>query len=299
MDFMFVLFSTLRISTPLVLAANGGLFCEKSGVTNMSLEGTMLLGAFVSALATYITGSPLIGVLAALLTGLIVAAVLALAIVVIGANQIVIGIAINIFAAGFTTFMLQVLFQMQGQSPIVEQLPQIEVPYTGGQRINPLVIVALAVAAITYIVLNKTRFGLHISAVGEHPLAADTVGIKVNKTRFLAVLISGALAGIAGATLAIGDGNTFVRDMTAGRGFMALAAIIFGRFTPIGTLLACLLFGFTQSLEITLMGVSVFGQTIPSAFINMIPYVLTIIVLAGFVGQSRIPSASGKPYRKI
>lgn len=286
-----LLFSTIRLATPLLLAALGGLFSERSGIINIALEGLMLAGAFTAAAVTHFVGSPWIGLLAGIAAGVLVAAVHAVACIRFKADQVVSGTAINILMLGIPAFISGALFASTGSTP---QIPKENlIPWT------PIVLAFLVLVPLTWYVLYRTPFGLRLRAVGENPEAADAAGINVKRLRYTAVLISGALAALGGAYLSIGQSSLFTRNMTAGRGFIALAALIFGKWRPVQTMLACLLFGFTEAIAIQLQGVKMpSGDEIPNQFIQIIPYLLTIIVLAGFIGHSRAPRALGIPYEK-
>ena len=286
-----LIFSTIRLATPLILAALGGLFSERSGVINIALEGMMLAGAFTAAAVTYATGSPWVGLVAAIAAGILVALIHAVACIRYKADQVVVGTAINIMMIGLPGFLSGALFLSSGSTPPL--------------RIDQLIPRAPIVAAfvfvpITWYVLYRTPFGLRLRAVGENPAAADAAGIDVSRIRYSGVLLSGALAAIGGAYLSIGQSSLFTRNMTSGRGFIALAALIFGKWRPAQTLLACLFFGFTEAITIQMQGVVKLpsGEDIPVQFIQMVPYVLTIVVLAGFIGQSRPPRALGRAYEK-
>ena len=294
--------STIRLATPLVLAALGGLFSERSGVINIALEGKMLAGAFTAAAVTYAAdtqlgmgaASPWIGLLAAMVAGLFIAAIYAMSCIKFKSDQVVSGAAINILMLGIPGFLSGALFLSSGSTPQIPKdhlLPQSPV-------IIAITILTL-VAAIWY-VLYKTPFGLRLRSVGENPEAADAAGVSVTNIRYSGVLIAGVLAGLGGAYLSIGQSSLFTRNMTAGRGFIALAALIFGKWRPVQTMLACLLFGFTEAVSIQMRGSFKLpsGEDIPVQFIEMVPYVLTIIVLAGFIGSSRPPRALGIPYQK-
>jgi general nucleoside transport system permease protein len=283
--------STLRLATPLVLAALGGLFSERAGVINIALEGIMLAGAFAAASVTYATGSPWVGLLAGIAAGVLVAAIHAVACIRYKADQVVSGTAINILMFGVPGFLSGALFLSSGSTP---QLPKEQlIPYA------PMVMAALLVP-LSWYVLYRTPFGLRLRSVGENPGAADAAGVSVASIRYAGVLLSGVLAGIGGAYLSIGQSSLFTRNMTSGRGFIALAALIFGKWRPVQTMLACLLFGFTEAVSIQMQGVVKLpsGEDIPVQFIQMVPYVLTIVVLAGFIGHSRPPRALGMPYEK-
>ena len=299
-----LIWSTIRLSTPLILAALGGLFSERSGVINIALEGMMLAGAFTAAAVTYAAGNPngglplpvtgaapFIGLAAGMAAGALIAAIHALACIRYKADQVVTGTAINILMLGLPAFLSGAFFLSSGSTP---QIPR-------GQLIPRLpMIIAFALVPITWYVLYKTPFGLRLRSVGENPEAADAAGVPVARMRYAGVLLSGVLAGIGGAYLSIGQSSLFTRNMTSGRGFIALAALIFGKWRPFQTLLACLLFGFTEAISIQMQGVVKLpsGEDIPVQFIQMVPYVLTIIVLAGFIGSSRPPQALGIPYQK-
>jgi ABC-type uncharacterized transport system permease subunit len=283
--------SMIRLTTPLLLAALGGLFSERSGIINIALEGLMLAGAFTAAAATHLAaahGYPApewIGLIAAILAGVLVAGIHALACIKYKADQVVTGTAINILFLGVPALMSGALFDSTGATP--------QIPIDKLLPIAPIII-AFAMVPITWYVLNRTPFGLRLRAVGENPEAADTAGISVARIRYTGVLLSGALAAIGGAYLSIGQSSLFTRNMTAGRGFIALAALIFGKWRPVQTMLACLLFGLAEAVAIQVQGVG----NIPVQFIQIIPYVLTIIVLAGFIGLSRAPRSLGIPYQK-
>jgi ABC-type uncharacterized transport system permease subunit len=286
-----LIFSTIRTATPLLLAALGGLYSERAGVINIALEGLMLAGAFTAAAVTHYTGSPWIGLLAGIGAGMLVAGIHALACIRFNADQVVSGTAINILMTGVPAMLSGALFLSSGSTP---QIPKDNlIPWTP-------VVLALLLVGVTWYVLYRTPFGLRLRAVGENPEAADAAGVNVERIRYSAVLLSGALAAIGGAYLSIGQSSLFTRNMTSGRGFIALAALIFGKWRPVQTMLACLLFGFTEAVSIQMQGVFKLpsGEEIPVQFISIVPYVLTIIVLAGFIGLSRAPRALGLPYQK-
>jgi simple sugar transport system permease protein len=296
-----LIWSTIRLSTPLILAALGGMFSERAGIINIALEGMMLAGAFTAAAVTYAVGNPFVGLAAGMAAGMLIAGIHAIASIRYKADQVVTGTAINILMLGLPAFLSGAFFLSSGSTP---QIPKDHlIPWT------PIVI-AFVVVPLTWYVLYKTPFGLRLRSVGENPEAADAAGVNVSRIQYCGVLLSGALAGIGGAYLSIGQSSLFTRNMTSGRGFIALAALIFGKWRPVQTLLACLLFGFTEAVSIQMQGaikLPVFfatllrqapGDDIPVQFIQMVPYLLTIIVLAGFIGSSRPPHALGIPYQK-
>jgi len=286
-----LVWSTVRLATPLILAALGGMFSERSGVINIALEGMMLAGAFTAAAVTYAAGNPFVGLAAGMAAGLAIASIHAIACIRYKADQVVTGTAINILMIGVPGFLSGAFFLSSGATPQIAK--EHLMPWT------PIVI-AFALVPITWYVLYKTPFGLRLRSVGENPEAADAAGVGVARMRYAGVLLSGLLAGIGGAYLSIGQSSLFTRNMTSGRGFIALAALIFGKWRPVQTMLACLLFGFADAVSIQMQGVVKLpsGEDIPVQFIQMAPYLLTIIVLAGFIGSSRPPRALGIPYQK-
>ena len=286
-----LIYSTIRLATPLILAALGGLFCERAGVINIALEGMMLAGAFTAAAVTWLTGDPWTGLTAAALASTLVAAIHAVACIRFRANQVVTGTAINLLMLGIPGFLSGALFLSSGSTPQLEKAQLMP---------NTPIVLAFAAVPITWYVLSRTRFGLRIRAVGENPAAADAAGVSVAKIRYAGVLLSGLLCGIGGAYLSIGQASLFTRNMTSGRGFIALAALIFGKWRPVQTMLACLFFGLTEAMTFQMQGVVKLpsGDDIPVQFIQIVPYVLTIVVLAGFIGHSRAPKALGLPYEK-
>ncbi len=281
--------ATVRSTTPLLLAALGGVFSERSGVVNIALEGIMLTGAWAGAYFSFLSGNAWIGLLGAIAVGMIMAGIHGIVSIKYHADQVVSGTAINILAVGFTEFMLNRVWGQAGSSPEVATLPTI-----GGLSI--MIYLAFLLALVSWVALYRTPWGLRLRSVGEHPLAADTLGINVYKMRYAGVLLSGVLGGLSGASLSIGLLSRFVDGMSAGKGFIALAAMIFGKWHPIGAVGATLLFGASQSLStiFQLMGIS----GIPTQFFNMFPYVLTMLILAGFVGKAVAPAADGVPYKK-
>jgi general nucleoside transport system permease protein len=281
-----ILYSTVRMATPLLLAALGGLFSERSGVINIALEGLMLAGAFTSAVVTYYAGDPWIGLLAGIGAGIFISVIHAVACIQFDSDQVVTGTAINILMFGIPTLLSGALFGTTGSTP---QIPRANL------LPNAPVVIAFALVPFVWYVLYRTPLGLRLRAAGENPEAADTAGVSVSRLRYSGVLLSGALAAIGGVYLSIGQSSLFTRNMTAGRGFIALAALIFGKWRPVQTMLACLLFGFAEAVAIQMQGVI---PHVRVEYIQIIPYVLTMIVLAGFIGASRAPRALGRPYVK-
>jgi simple sugar transport system permease protein len=272
------LMQTIRIAIPYLFAAAGGVIAERSGVISLGLEGYMLSGAFAGALGSYYTGNPWMGVLCGLGGGLLFALIHALVSLRFRADQVVSGIAINLLVIGLTRFLLKLLFDSSSNSPRVE-----------GFGLNPLIALGLIAPLALAWLIYRTPFGLRVRAVGEHPQAAETLGVRPRRVRLIAVALSGLLASLGGVYLAL-DQHQFTAEMTAGRGFIALAAVIFGRWDPLRAALACLLFAAAETLQIQLQGT----QFIPSQFIQMIPYALTIVALAGVVGRAVPPASLGK-----
>lgn len=283
---LMLLISTLRAATPLLLASLGGVYSERAGVVNIALEGIILVGAWAAVLFSLWSGSTLVGALGAITMGVLIASLHAVASIRYKANQVVSGVAINLLAAGFTEFMVAKTWT-GGQSPAIDHRALDIGP------LNIFVYLAFGLALLSHWVLFKTPWGLRLRAVGEHPKAADTVGINVARMRYAGVLLSGALAGLGGAALSTGLLSRFTIGMSSGRGFIALAAMIFGRWNPIGAMWACLLFGVAEGLA-TLF--QIWQVAIPSQFLLMAPYVLTMLALAGFVGRATPPAADGIPY---
>jgi len=304
--------AALRMATPLALAAIGGTICERSGVVNIALEGMMLTGAFFGTAVVLVTNSPWLGVLAAIISGVVMASVHAFASINLRADQTVSGTAINLLALGVTGFLMELWYGHPGTTEQIETLgPVFRFTSEGGNALaeawrwvngiflshTPIVYITVVIAIVAQWAVYHTKWGLRLRALGEHPRAVDTVGVNVLRGRWVAVLISGGLAGLAGANLTIEQVGSFTENMTNGRGFIALAANIFGRWTPVGSYLASLLFGFADALQIKLQilrGVI----SVPPQFFLMLPYVLTVIVLAGVIGRAVAPAASGVPYKK-
>jgi simple sugar transport system permease protein len=312
-----ILDATLRVSTPLILAALAGLFSERSGIVDIGLEGKMLAGAFAAAAAASVFGSAWIGLLFAIAASVSLALIHGFACITHRGDHIVSGVAINTIVAGLTVTLGLDWFDQGGQTPslmgdarftpitfpFADQLadvPVIGLIYSellSGHNI--LVYLAFAMVPLTYWIVFKTRFGLRLRAVGENPHAVDTAGISVALVRYRAVIICGILCGLAGAYLSTAHNAGFLKDMSAGKGYMALAALIFGKWRPVPVLCACLLFGFLDALAVRLQGVSLPGiGEVPVQAIEVLPYVLTVLLLAGFIGKAVGPKAIGKPYVK-
>ena len=299
-----LLFGAVSLSVPLVFGALGGVIGERAGVVNVAIEGQLLLGAFSAALLSSITGSPFIGLLGAMLGGVLVAAVLAAFAIKYLVEQVIVGVVLNVLVSGLTGFLYGALLapnEAALNTPVRFSRIEIpllsDIPIIGPVLFNQTFIVYLMFITVAVVAwgLYRTKWGLRLRAVGEHPQAADTVGIKVNATRFWTVLLAGAIAGIGGAYFTLVSVPQFGKDMTAGLGFIALAAVIFGRWDPIRATLAALLFGFATNLQNLL---SILKTPIPGEFMLMLPYVVTLLAVAGFAGQIRGPAASGKPYIK-
>ncbi|HJU65904.1 MAG TPA: ABC transporter permease [Gemmatimonadaceae bacterium] len=291
MTLLVFLAQTIRIAIPYLFAAAGGVVAERAGVISLTLEGFMLTGAFTATLGAYYSGSPWVGVLCGLLGGLLFGLLHGVATIRYRADQVVSGIAINLLAVGITRFFLQLAFDSSSNSPRVPGFTTSasEGGMLNGLLANPLIWMGLLVIPALSWVVYRTSFGLRVRAVGEHAQAAETLGVSVKRVRYVAVALSGVLAAMGGVYLAL-DQHQFTDGMSAGRGFIALAAIIFGRWDPARAGLACLLFAAAETLQIQLQGT----QVIPSQFVQMIPYALTIVVLAGVVGRAVPPASLGK-----
>lgn len=292
---------TIALSTPLIYGVLGGVLSERVGVINVAIEGQLLAGAFLSAVVASITGSAAVGMIAATIAGALVAAVLAAFSVKYLVNQVVIGIVLNVLVLGLTTFIYQTVLVSDPTLNTPPLLPRLPIPLLGDVPVlgpalfnQPIIVylMYLAVAVVT-VGLYKTPWGLRLRAVGEHPQAADTVGINVARTRNVNVIIAGGIAGLGGSFFTLGSVGLFSQNMTSGAGFIALAAVIFGRWDPIRGMLAALLFGFVTNLQSVL---GILGIPIPSQFLLMLPYLATILAVAGLVGRVRGPAAAGQPY---
>ncbi|MGG6312259.1 ABC transporter permease [Paenibacillus macerans] len=302
--------STLVFSTALIFTALGGIFSERSGVVNIGLEGLMIFGAFAAGVGTYYAQeagmgglAPWIGVLAAIIVGALGALIHAIATITFKADQTISGIVINFLAAGLTVYIVKLLFEGAAETPLVKVFHKVpipvlrDIPVIGEGFFNsyPTTYLALILVGVIYYVLFKTPFGLRLRSVGEHPSAADTLGVNVTKMRYIGVLLSGALGGIGGATITLTTTSTFAHNTISGQGFIAIAAMIFGKWNPLGAFGAAVFFGFSQAIR-NYVQLFEWSRSIPQEFIFMIPYVLTIIVLVGAVGRSSAPAALGTPY---
>ena len=311
-----ILDSTLRLATPLLFACLAGLFSERAGIFDIGLEGKMLAAAFFAAAAAAVTGSAWIGLVAGVAASLVLSAIHGVASITFRGNQLISGVAINFLAAGITVLIGQYWFALGGRTPQLEgaaRFAPIDLPLAATLAplpvIGPLysdvlsghtVLVYLGLLAVpaTWYVLFRTRFGLRLRAVGENPGAVDTAGVSVTRLRYAAVAICGALCGLAGSYLSTGLAAGFVKDMSAGRGFIALAALIFAKWRPWYALGACLLFGLLEALGNRFQSLQVGGVAVPTQFMQALPYILTVIILAGFVGKAIPPRAGGEPYVK-
>jgi len=292
----------LRVAAPILIAAIGILYMEKAGVVNIGAEGTMLIGALAGSIGAYLFQNPWMGALLAGLVGGLVGVLFAYLVVTIKANQIVAGIAINILALGGTTTVNRIFFGLNASSANIPSFQKTAIPFLSdipifGSVFNQfgLAYAAFLLVPFTYYLMKKTTIGLKIRSVGEHPEAADTAGISVPRIRYGTVIIGSAIIGVAGAYLSVGLLSFFSENMVSGRGYIALAAVIFGKWNPYGIFIATFLFGFGDALQVRLQTM---GSSIPYQFLLMMPYLLTVAALAGFVGKAVAPKASGKPYFK-
>ncbi|WGW04077.1 ABC transporter permease [Tropicibacter oceani] len=311
-----VLDSTVRLSTPLLLACLAGLFSERAGVFDIGLEGKMLIAGFFSAAVAFVTGSVWLGLLAGIGASLAMSLLHGLASITFRGNQLISGVALNFLASGLTVLIAQSWFGQGGRTPSLvggARFEELTLPFAEALRPVPvlgpiyadlisghsfLVYVAFAMVPLTWWVLFRTRFGLRLRAVGEAPDAVDTAGVSVKGLRFAAVMICGLLCGLAGAYLATGLQAGFVREMTAGRGYIALAALIFAKWRPWYALSACLLFGLLQAVALRYQNIDLGAFTVPVQVMDALPYILTVVILAGFVGKAIPPRAGGAPYVK-
>ncbi|MCZ4500009.1 MAG: transporter permease [Marmoricola sp.] len=295
---------SIALAVPLVFGALGGVLGERAGVVNIAIDGQLLFGAFAAAMFGSVLGSAWGGLVAAMLAGSLVALVLAFFAINYFVDQVIVGVVLNVLVIGITTFLYRQLMTDNAQGlnspPHFDRMPIPllgKIPVLGPVLFRQTVLVYLMYAAVVVVAwaLYRTKWGLRVRAVGEHPKAADTVGIKVNRTRYTTLLIAGLVAGAGGATYTLVSVPQFGQEMTDGAGYIALAAVIFGRWDPVRATLAALLFGFSSNLSGVL---SVIGSPVPSQFMLMLPYVVTIVAVAGLAGRSKAPAADGVPYRK-
>jgi ABC-type uncharacterized transport system permease subunit len=286
-DLLLVAFvlQALRIAVPILLAALGGVVSERSGIVDLSLEGKLLLGALATEIGAHATGSGAVGAATGVVGGMLAGALYALVVVRFRADQVVAGVALNILAVALGAYLIQLLYGSASNAPRIPGLP-------GNLLASPLFWLAVLLVPAVHLLLQRTRFGLRVRAAGEHPEAAASLGVPVAGIRWGAALLSGALAGLGGAWLAL-ENHSFVSDMAAGRGYLALAAVIMGNWRPVGAALACLFFGAAQALQIQLKTSGIIA--IPDSLASLLPYVLTMVALAGFIGRSRPPASLGRP----
>ena len=276
---------TLRVSTPLIFAALGGLWCERSGVVQIGLVGYILVGSFFGAVSTLYFSNPYLGLLIAGVAGLLLSLLYGMSVLRFRANQIVAGTAINLLALGIPPFLSKIWYDSTGSTP--------PIPSESEFHVAPLILVGLTVIGSS-VLFNRTKFGLRLRFAGEHPEALEAAGISVEWKRWQGIMMSGILAGIAGGTLSTYLSSSFIRNMSAGRGFIALAAVILGKWRPIPTVFACILFSFTEEAQIRLQGVVLFGtEPVPVQWIQILPYLITLVVLGLAVGRSQAPKALG------
>lgn len=303
-----LLHATIRLSTPLLFAAIGGLFSERSGVINIALEGKMLLGALIGFMIAYSTGNPWLGLLGAMVAGALVGLLFAYVTVTLGADQIVTAVAINLIMVGLTGVVFRLMKASSSGSLSAPTFPVwnipllSDIPFIGPLFFNhlPLVYLAFLLVPLSSFVFYRTTWGLAVRAVGEHPRAADTLGVKVPRVRYLCIIWSGMMAAVGGVVLSIGFNSTFIENMIAGRGFIAFSAIVFGKWTPLGSLLASLLFGFADAFQLRVQAgiLAPLGMPeIPYQFPVMLPYVVTLVALF-FTGRMHWPAAAGVPYKR-
>lgn len=295
---------SVSLAIPLIFGSMAGVVSERVGVVNIAIEGQLLAGAFTAAVTGSITQSIWAGLFAAVVAGMLVSVLLAVFAIRYLVNQIIVGVVLNVLVAGVTSFLFSTLltadsalFNSPPHFPSLRIPGLADIPIIGPILFDQTLLgyaMYLIVIAL-YIGLFHTRWGLRVRAVGEHPKAADTVGINVNRTRYLNVLLGGAIAGMGGAFFTLVSSSSFSKEMTAGQGFIALAAVIFGRWNPLGAFLASLLFGFTTNMQYVLV---ILGNPVPNQFMAMLPYLVTVLVVAGVVGRSRAPAANGTPYVK-
>jgi simple sugar transport system permease protein len=304
MTFTSLLQGALALSVPLIFGSLAGVLSERVGIVNIAIDSQLLIGAFASAFAASLSDNLFVGLIAALIAGALVSLVLAVFSIKYVVDQIIVGVVLNVLVVGLTNFLFSTvltenrsLFNSPPRFEKIEIPVLAHIPVIGPVLFNQTLIVYLMYVVVfaVWVALFKTRWGLRVRAVGEYPKAADTVGIKVYRTRYVSVTIGGALAGLGGAFFTLGQVGAFGKEMTNGAGYIALAALIFGRWNPLYAALAALLFGFAQNLQ---YGLAIIGSPVPSEFLLMLPYVLTVVAVAGLVGKVTGPAATGKPYIK-
>ncbi|WP_172299039.1 ABC transporter permease [Pseudoruegeria sp. HB172150] len=311
-----ILDATMRSATPLLFACLAGLFSERAGIFDIGLEGKLLISAFFSASIAATTGSVWIGLLAGIASSLVMSGIHGVASITFRGNQLISGVALNFLASGITVVVGESWFGLGGRTPQLEgaaRFQPIELPFTGALSgvpvIGPvyaelisghtiLVYLGILAVAMTWWTLYRTRFGLRLRAVGENPESVDTAGVSVLRLRYTAIVITGVLCGLGGAYLSTGLAAGFVKEMSAGRGFIALAALIFAKWRPWYALMACLLFGFLEAVGNRFQNIEFLGINVPTQFMQALPYILTVVILAGFVGKAIPPRAGGQPYVK-
>lgn len=282
-----IIASTFRMSIPLILASLGGIYSAKAGIVAMGLEGMMLSGAFFAAYTTYITNNPYVGLFGGVLAGIILSLIHGLLVVRYKIDQVIGGIGINLFSQGLTTLLLQIVWGNRGKSTILPTIKNIKLPLIG--KISPLFFLSIILIILSKFIFDKTKYGLHLKMTGENPRAAISLGVNVDRIKYKSLAITGALAGMAGSYLSIDQLNLFARDMTAGRGFIALSIDILGRYSPTGILSGSFLFGLADALQISLQSASIPGQ-----LLQIIPYLVTLLVLIFGVKYVRAPESMGK-----
>lgn len=293
----------IRAAIPILIAGLGLVVCSRAGVVNIGAEGMMLMGAVMGYAGSFLTGNPWLGLLIGMATGATIGILFAALVITFRADQTVIGVAIGVLGSGLSITLNRAIFGMEGLTPAVQTFPTVAIPFLSDIPLlgpilfnnNVLVYITYVIIVLLQILMFKTELGLKIRAVGEHPRACDTLGINVAAIRYGAIIFSGVMCGFAGAYMSLAQLNNFVEGMVAGRGYMALSAVIFGKWKPVGVLIATLVFGLGEALQYKLQAIN---SGVPYQFLKMIPYILTILAIAGIVGRSQGPAASGKPYLK-
>ncbi|MCC6146424.1 MAG: ABC transporter permease [Anaerolineaceae bacterium] len=296
--------AVFRLTTPILLVAMGSIFCERAGIMNIATEGFMLMGAMTAVVVTYYLGSPWLGALGAMLAAMVLSLLFAVFVVIIGTDHIVTAVALNVFSLGTTSLIFRQIFGAMSRTPDITGLPIWRLPLLGDLPVlgnilfnqSPLVYLAFLSVPIANFFMFRTKWGLNIRAVGETPRAADTVGLNVYRIRIYTILVSGLVAGLAGAFLSIGQTTIFQEGMTAGRGYIAYTAIVFGKWNPLGALVGAVIFGFADALQLRIQAL---GMGIPYQFALMIPYLFTVLAIVFAVGRVSWSAAYGQPYRRV